>query len=88
MEEETIYLDGIIVHQDFPANTTASDSADYSEPVMSQPLNLTTDIFDSTWKQDLCNVLQNTGQLHVHNDTCFKHLPKSIRALKQLDKDC
>ncbi|KAJ6471500.1 hypothetical protein C8R45DRAFT_836389, partial [Mycena sanguinolenta] len=32
--------------------------------------------------------MENTAQIHGHNDTCFKYLPKTLRNLKDNDKDC
>lgn len=47
------------------------------QPVMSRPLHPQKDTaFEQKFAQDLRDVLENTGQIHVHNDTCFKHLPK------------
>ncbi|KAF5361235.1 hypothetical protein D9757_013225 [Collybiopsis confluens] len=58
------------------------------QPVMSRPLNPSDPSFRPKFNQDLRDLLENTGMIHEHNDTCFKHLPKIIRSLRDDDKDC
>ncbi|KAJ3899403.1 hypothetical protein F5879DRAFT_772747, partial [Lentinula edodes] len=58
------------------------------QPVMSRPMNPYTVGFWNHFDQDLRNVLENTGMIHEHTDTCFKHLPVKLRSLRDNDKDC
>ncbi|KAF8144023.1 hypothetical protein K438DRAFT_1632573, partial [Mycena galopus ATCC 62051] len=43
---------------------------------------------DRARAQDIRDVIENTAQIHIHNDTCFKYLPKTLRNMKDNDKDC
>ena len=84
------WLDDII-SQSLPDNTTPyipEPCEPEKKPVFCRPLDPTKPDFDVKWQQDLFNILHCTGQIHVHKDTCFKHLPKTIRDLKDPDKDC
>ncbi|KAJ3720729.1 hypothetical protein DFJ43DRAFT_960931, partial [Lentinula guzmanii] len=58
------------------------------QPVMSRPLNPSDSNFEHNFNQDLCDILENTGMIHKHNDTCYKYLPKVIHSLRDDDKDC
>jgi hypothetical protein len=46
--------------------------------------------FNDIWPQYLREVLDVSGQVHEHNQTCFKHIPQSLRSLDkdQRDKLC
>ncbi|THU82120.1 hypothetical protein K435DRAFT_611834, partial [Dendrothele bispora CBS 962.96] len=58
------------------------------QPVMSRPLNPSNSDFWPRFNQDLRDVLENSGMIHEHNDTCYKHLPKNLRSLRDENKDC
>ncbi|KAH8802373.1 hypothetical protein DL96DRAFT_1422164, partial [Flagelloscypha sp. PMI_526] len=55
------------------------------KPVMCRPMKF--NAAETEHQQDLRNVLETTGQIHSHNATCFKHLPSTIRALRDDDKE-
>jgi len=59
-----------------------------SKLVLCRPLNPNDPGFDNKWKQDLCDVLECTGQVHTHSTTCWKHLPQMMQSLKDDDADC
>ncbi|KIK55919.1 hypothetical protein GYMLUDRAFT_62327 [Collybiopsis luxurians FD-317 M1] len=58
------------------------------QPVMSHPVNPSDPDFQFKFNQYLCDILDNTGLIHQHNKTCFKHLPKNVQALWDDNKDC
>ncbi|KAJ7290058.1 hypothetical protein C8J57DRAFT_1045719 [Mycena rebaudengoi] len=43
--------------------------------------------FDEIWPQFLREVLDVSGQVHKHNQTCFKHIPQSLRSLDDAERD-
>src|ERR1700761_9085778 len=80
-----------VFSQSIPEGTHPFDrsSVSYSrQPVMSRPRDPANPEFESGFNQDLRDVLENTAQIHEHSDTCFKYLPKSLKNMKDNDKDC
>ncbi|THU93951.1 hypothetical protein K435DRAFT_669242, partial [Dendrothele bispora CBS 962.96] len=55
---------------------------------MSRPPNPHSSEFWDQYKQDLRDVLENTAMIHEHGGTCYKHLPKNLRSIRDDDKDC
>ncbi|KAJ6473025.1 hypothetical protein C8R45DRAFT_751164, partial [Mycena sanguinolenta] len=77
-----------VFSHDVPEGTKPYDTSVHAykgEPVMSRPTGTTT---GPAFEQDVRNLMENTAQIHTHNDTCFKYLPKTLRNLKDNDKDC
>ncbi|KAE8218468.1 hypothetical protein CF319_g7667 [Tilletia indica] len=80
-----------VIKMDWPAILPGADGSGlvYSEsPTMYLSPSPTDSDFDNIWPVYLRNLLQKTGQNHEHGHTCYKHLPKSLRALRDADKDC
>ncbi|KAF9064004.1 hypothetical protein BDP27DRAFT_1156482, partial [Rhodocollybia butyracea] len=58
------------------------------QPVMSRSQDPTEPTFQESFAQDLRDVLESSAMIHEHGDTCYKHLPKNIRSLRDDNKDC
>jgi hypothetical protein len=55
-------------------------------PVLSHPMNPDVEGYSrNQLHRDLC---ETTGLVHTHNAMCFKHIPRSIHAFIDSDKDC
>ncbi|KAF8130096.1 hypothetical protein K438DRAFT_1643972, partial [Mycena galopus ATCC 62051] len=79
-----------VISHDIPENTVpynAAKRAYKGEPVMSRPAHPDAMSKQET-AQDIRDVIENTAQIHVHGDTCFKYLPKTLRNQRDNDKDC
>ncbi|KAJ6510844.1 hypothetical protein C8R45DRAFT_762765, partial [Mycena sanguinolenta] len=77
-----------VISHDVPEGTVPFDMAAKSykgQPVMSRP---TVHNSKAEFAQDVRNIMENTAQIHTHSDTCFKYLPKTLKNLKENDKDC
>ncbi|KAJ4465427.1 hypothetical protein C8R41DRAFT_729476, partial [Lentinula lateritia] len=80
-----------VFSQNMPENThpyIRTEGMYKRQPVMSRPRNADSAEFCSELAQDLRDVLENSGMVHEHSDTCYKHLPKTLRSLRDPDKDC
>ncbi|KAJ6515718.1 hypothetical protein C8R45DRAFT_786531, partial [Mycena sanguinolenta] len=77
-----------VISHDIPEGTVPYNSAEHaykSEPVMSRPAGTSSGL---GFAQDIRNIMENTAQIHSHGNTCFKYLPKTLKNLKDSDKDC
>ncbi|KAE8243843.1 hypothetical protein A4X13_0g6923 [Tilletia indica] len=80
-----------IVKMDFPdvsEHITERTTMYQTNPTMILGPSPEDDDFDTLWPQYLDALLRRTGQNHDHGPTCYKHLPRSIQALRDADKDC
>ena len=77
---------------DLPPNTTEADGTrlEQKQCLLGRPPHPDDPNFDVIWPQYLRNVLDVCGQVHEHKQTCFKHIPHSLRSLdkEQQDKLC
>ncbi|KAJ7180912.1 hypothetical protein C8R46DRAFT_985966 [Mycena filopes] len=55
--------------------------------LMTRPPHPDQDDFDLVWPQFLREVLDASGQVHDHNETCYKKIPFSINHLSIEDRD-
>ncbi|KAJ7339163.1 hypothetical protein DFH08DRAFT_622378, partial [Mycena albidolilacea] len=75
----TAWYDDIIC-QSFPKDTMPYTASEVM-PKQSQLGGLRAD-------QQHRDLYENTGLVHEHNTTCFKHIPRRIKCLVDPDKDC
>ncbi|KAF8198241.1 hypothetical protein K438DRAFT_1495238, partial [Mycena galopus ATCC 62051] len=91
MEKAFRWYEDVVSH-DIPEGTVpykASEHAYKGEPVMSRPTSFKEGEEEAMKNaQDVRDVIENTAQIHVHGDTCFKYLPKTLKNLRDNDKDC
>nr|GAT43560.1 predicted protein [Mycena chlorophos] len=75
-----------------PDNTSSYSApvpGTYSKyPVMCRPPDARDPLFRQAFNQELRDVLENVAQIHKHNDTCFKYLPKTLKDRRDADADC
>ncbi|KAJ6609359.1 hypothetical protein B0H10DRAFT_1813899 [Mycena sp. CBHHK59/15] len=84
------WLESIIKH-DLPSDThslESSSKAVQNKCLMGRPPHPNDPAFDDNWPQFLREVLDASGHVHKHNDTCFKKTPFSMASLEPLDCDC
>jgi hypothetical protein len=77
-----------VISHDIPEGTVPYNQAARAykgEPVMSRPVYLPD---EQKRAQDVRDIIENTAQIHTHSETCFKYLPKTLRNMKDNDKDC
>ncbi|KAJ3889851.1 hypothetical protein GG344DRAFT_27764, partial [Lentinula edodes] len=80
-----------VFSQNLPKNThiyVQEEGMYKRQPVMSRPLNPYENHFWTKFNQDLRDILENTGMIHEHTGTCYKHLPVNVKTLRDDDKDC
>ncbi|KAF7333268.1 ATP-dependent DNA helicase [Mycena sanguinolenta] len=86
----TAWYDDIIC-QSFPRNTIPYAPADGTPkqlPVLSRPLDPDSEDYEHRRDQHHRDLCENTGLVHGHNATCFKHIPRRIQSLVDPDTDC
>ncbi|KAJ7101474.1 hypothetical protein B0H15DRAFT_769482, partial [Mycena belliarum] len=86
----TIWYDDVIC-QSFPKDTApyvATDGAPKQLPVLSRPLDPDSSDYALKRDQQHRDLCENTGLVHSHNATCFKHIPRHIHSLIDPDNDC
>ncbi|KAJ7601961.1 hypothetical protein DFH06DRAFT_1024469 [Mycena polygramma] len=84
-----VWLESIINHE-LPSETHSL--ADQSKTVqkkclMGRPRHPDDPDFEETWPQYLREILDASGHVHEHNDTCFKKTPFSMASLEPEDRD-
>ncbi|KAJ6529959.1 hypothetical protein DFH09DRAFT_934508 [Mycena vulgaris] len=80
-----VWYDDLIC-QSFPKNTVPyipAEGGPKQLPVLSRPVDPNSE--DYAQRRNLC---ENTGLVHEHNATCFKHIPRRIHSLIDPDNDC
>ncbi|KAJ7086380.1 hypothetical protein B0H15DRAFT_781967 [Mycena belliarum] len=83
------WLESIIKH-DLPPNTRSLSSqskADQKTCLTIRPPHPDDIDFHTEWPQFLREVLDASGHVHDHNDTCFKKTPFSMLSLEPQDRD-
>ncbi|KAJ7664383.1 hypothetical protein DFH06DRAFT_985981, partial [Mycena polygramma] len=86
----TAWYDDLIC-QSFPKDTVpyvAADGAPKQLPVLSRPLDPDSPDYKQKRDQRHRDLCENTGLVHGHNATCFKHIPRRIHSLVDPDTDC
>ncbi|KAJ7036470.1 hypothetical protein C8F04DRAFT_953966, partial [Mycena alexandri] len=86
----TAWYDDIIC-QSFPRDTVPYRIADGTPkqlPVLSRPPNPDAPDYVQKRNQHHRDLCENTGLVHSHNATCFKHIPRHIQSLVNPDTDC
>lgn len=86
----TAWYDDIIC-QSFPKGTVpynAPEGMPKQLPVLSRPLDPNSADYERTRDQRHRDLCENTGLVHEHNATCFKHIPRQMKCLMDPDKDC
>ncbi|KAJ7144859.1 hypothetical protein C8R43DRAFT_880787 [Mycena crocata] len=79
-----------IIKLDLPSDTHSVESPLMSSKkncLMVRPPHPDEENFDSQWPQFLREVLDASGQVHDHNETCYKKTPFSIHRLSAEDRD-
>ncbi|KAJ7076840.1 hypothetical protein B0H15DRAFT_790077 [Mycena belliarum] len=83
------WLESIIKHE-LPPDTRSLSShskVEQKECLMGRPPHPDDATFTSNWPQFLREVLDASGNVHEHNDTCFKKTPFSMLSLDPQDRD-
>ncbi|KAJ7654057.1 hypothetical protein DFH06DRAFT_993942 [Mycena polygramma] len=84
-----IWLESIIKH-DLPSNTHPVDAptkAAKKQCLLGRPPHPDDPEFDTLSPQFLREILDASGQVHEHNDTCYKKTPFSMVSLNPEDRD-
>ncbi|KAJ7640254.1 hypothetical protein DFH06DRAFT_1000665 [Mycena polygramma] len=84
-----VWLESIIKHE-LPSDTrslAAQSKASQKKCLMGRPRHPDDAGFEATWPQYLREVLDASGHVHEHNDTCFKKTPYSTASLEPKDRD-
>ncbi|KAJ7711760.1 hypothetical protein B0H16DRAFT_1343415 [Mycena metata] len=84
-----LWLESVIKHE-LPSDTSplASESkARQKQCLLGRPPHPDHPDFPSIWPQFLREVLDASGHVHKHNDTCFKKTPFSMLSLEPNDRD-
>ncbi|KAJ7045296.1 hypothetical protein C8F04DRAFT_941255 [Mycena alexandri] len=82
-------MESIIKH-DLPSDTHSVDTptkAAKNECLLGRPPHPQEPDFDINWPQFLREILDASGQVHEHNDTCYKKTPFSMNSLSPEDCD-
>jgi hypothetical protein len=84
------WYDDIICQSFFPDTVpyVVRDNGINKLPVLSRPADPDIEGYSLSRNQlhrDLC---ETSGLVHVHNATCFKHIPRAVQAFINSDKDC
>ncbi|KAJ7576513.1 hypothetical protein C8J56DRAFT_713521, partial [Mycena floridula] len=82
------WLESIFQHQ-LPDGTVAFEGprADKTHCLLGRPPHPDNPEFNAQWPQFLRNVLDVSGHVHSHSETCFKNLPVSISSLTAAQQD-
>jgi hypothetical protein len=82
------WLESIFEHN-LPPDTVPSEGTRLQQTgcLLGRPPHPDSPNFDNIWPQYLRDVLDTSSQVHSHSETCFKNLPKSLRALKPSERD-
>ncbi|KAJ7597966.1 hypothetical protein C8J56DRAFT_771417 [Mycena floridula] len=82
------WLENVFVHN-LPPNTQPIDGSqkEIKRCIMGRPPHPESGTFDEEWVQYLREVLEASGHIHTHSDTCYKNISKSIRSLSDADRD-
>ncbi|KAJ7572015.1 hypothetical protein C8J56DRAFT_809857 [Mycena floridula] len=82
------WLESIFKHA-LPEGTMSIEGprAAQTQCLLSRPPHPDLSDFDTVWPQFLREVLDASGQVHRHSETCFKKLPISIAALSPSERD-
>ncbi|KAJ7469817.1 hypothetical protein B0H11DRAFT_1628482, partial [Mycena galericulata] len=83
------WLESIVKH-DLPSDTqsiTSSPKAEQHKCLLGRPPHPDEPNFRTVWPQFLREVLDVSGHVHEHNDTCFKKTPFSLATLDPQDRD-
>ncbi|KAJ7102301.1 hypothetical protein B0H15DRAFT_768559 [Mycena belliarum] len=83
------WLESIIKHE-LPPNTcslSSQSTADQKKCLMGRPPHPDQVDFHTKWPQFLREILDASGHVHEHNDTCFKKTPFSVLSLEPQDRD-
>ncbi|KAF8130062.1 hypothetical protein K438DRAFT_1488614, partial [Mycena galopus ATCC 62051] len=86
----TAWYDDIIC-QSFPKDTVPHVTVEGMPKklaVLSRPLDPESSTYFQDRDQHHRDLCETTGLVHEHNATCFKHVPRQIKCLVDLDKDC
>ncbi|KAJ6553470.1 hypothetical protein DFH09DRAFT_924886, partial [Mycena vulgaris] len=84
-----VWLESIIKH-DLPSDTLSLASQSKAEQhlcLTCRPPHPDEEDFLTKWPQFLREVLDVSGHVHNHSDTCFKKTPFSMASLKPTDRD-
>ncbi|KAJ7337028.1 hypothetical protein DFH08DRAFT_813318 [Mycena albidolilacea] len=80
-----------IICQSFPKDTVpykVTEGTPKQLPVLSRPLDPDAPDYERKRDQHHRDLCENTGLVHGHNATCFKHIPRHIQSLVNPDTDC
>ncbi|KAJ7592800.1 hypothetical protein C8J56DRAFT_779364 [Mycena floridula] len=83
------WLESIFKHE-LPDGTVAVDSesrGDRTRCLLSRPPHPDLLNFNVVWPQFLREVLDASGQVHSHSETCYKNIAVSMAALQPADRD-
>jgi hypothetical protein len=83
------WMESIIKH-DLPSNTHSIDSPSKvvrKQCLMRRPPHPDDANFDVSWPQFLREILDASGQVHEHNETCYKKTPHSMVTLDDEQRD-
>ncbi|KAJ7061710.1 hypothetical protein C8F01DRAFT_962752, partial [Mycena amicta] len=83
------WLESIIKHE-LPPNTESADRLPKNtkkQCLMGRPLHPDDPQFTERWPQYLRDILDNSDQVHTHNDSCFKKTPFSKSSLTPDEQD-
>ncbi|KAJ7086156.1 hypothetical protein B0H15DRAFT_764287, partial [Mycena belliarum] len=81
-----------LIKQDLPPNTQSHSSSSLPQGeqkrcLLGRPPHPDDQSFSARWPQYLRDVLDASGQIHEHNDTCFKKTPFAKTSLDLQDQD-
>jgi hypothetical protein len=80
-----------LICQSFPKDTISyvvAEGTPKQLPVLSRPLDPDSSDYEQKRNQQHRDLCENTGLVHEHNATCFKHIPRHIHSLMDPDTDC
>ncbi|KAJ6597604.1 hypothetical protein DFH09DRAFT_903956, partial [Mycena vulgaris] len=80
-----------LICQSFPKDTVpyvVAEGTPKQLPVLSRPLDPKSSNYEQKRDQQHRDLCENTGLVHEHNATCFKHIPRRIHSLVDPDTDC
>ncbi|KAJ7657449.1 hypothetical protein DFH06DRAFT_899682, partial [Mycena polygramma] len=84
-----VWLESIIKHE-LPSETqslAAQPKTVQKKCLMGRPRHPDDTDFNDAWPQYLREILDASGHIHEHNDTCFKKTPFSMASLEPEDRD-
>jgi hypothetical protein len=84
-----VWLESIIKHE-LPSGThtlSSASKAQQNKCLLGRPRHPDEADFDAEWAQYLREVLDASGHVHEHNDTCFRKTPYSMLSLEPQDRD-